>query len=97
MGVGVVVGVLFLCKVTRIFDTYIVDGVVNGVGWTIERLAWLKGRIDLYVVDGAVNLIGWIVDSASKLIRPLQSGYIQNAMFATVIFVVFVLLFAFIK
>jgi len=88
---GVIVGVLFLCKLTRIFDTYIVDGVVNGAAWIIERLAWLKGRIDLYVVDGAVNFLGWIVDSASKLIRPLQSGYVQNAMFATVIFILFVL------
>ena len=73
-------------------DTWIIDGIVNAAAIITERLAWLKGRIDLYVVDGAVNLLGWIVDSASKLVRPMQSGYIQNAMFGVVVFIVVVLL-----
>jgi NADH:ubiquinone oxidoreductase subunit 5 (subunit L)/multisubunit Na+/H+ antiporter MnhA subunit len=89
---GIVVGFLMLCKLMRLIDTWIIDGIVNAAATVTERIAWLKGRVDLFIVDGAVNLLGWIVDSLSKLIRPLQSGYIQNAMLSVVVFIIVVLL-----
>jgi len=93
----IVVGVLFLCKVMRVIDTWIIDGIVNAAGWVTVKLAWLQGRFDLFVVDGGVNLVGWIVDGLSRLIRPLQSGYIQNAMLVVAVFVLLYLLQFFVK
>ncbi len=88
----IIVGFLLLCKLMRMIDTWIIDGIVNAAAWFGERLAWLQGRVDLFIVDGAVNLLGWIVDSVSKLARPLQSGYVQNAMLSLVVFIIVVLL-----
>ncbi len=88
----IVVGVLFLCKVMRVIDTWIIDGIVNAAAWIVAKLSWIQGRFDLFVVDGAVNLMAWIVDGFSRLIRPLQSGYVQNAMLVVVVFVLLFLM-----
>jgi NADH:ubiquinone oxidoreductase subunit 5 (subunit L)/multisubunit Na+/H+ antiporter MnhA subunit len=93
----IVVGVIFLCKVARVIDTWIIDGIVNAAGWVTVKLSWLQGRFDLFAVDGLVNFAAWIVDGLSRLIRPLQSGYIQNAMLVVALFVLLYLLQFFIK
>src|SRR5262249_28260081 len=41
-------------------DRNVVDGVVNGTGWTTLISSWFSGLTDRTVVDGLVNLVGWI-------------------------------------
>jgi len=59
-------------------DENIVDGLVNGVA-TITRGS-SSGSIlfDNRIVDGAVNLMGALVETASRMLRRLQTGYVQN-------------------
>jgi NADH-quinone oxidoreductase subunit L len=89
--------VLMLCQLARVIDIYIVDGIVNAVGWLVYQLARFKGWFDLAVVDGIVNGIAWIVDYFSNFLKPIQSGFVQNYMMVIVLFVLFYLLTLFIK
>jgi NADH-quinone oxidoreductase subunit L len=59
-------------------DTWIVDGFVNGSGWTTRAMAWLSGLFDQYVVDGLVNGTGVSLREASHGFRRFQTGLIQN-------------------
>ena len=67
------------------FDKTVVDGTVNGVGWTTKAAAWISHILDKYVVDGTINLIGWIFKEGSYVFRRFQTGLIQNYAFATLL------------
>lgn len=60
------------------FDRRVVDGAVNGSGWTTVFASWISSLIDKYVVDGAVNLVGRSSQESSFLFRRVQTGLIQN-------------------
>ena len=60
------------------FDRRVVDGAVNGTGWTTVFSSWISGLIDKYVVDGAVNLIGHSSEETSFVFRRVQTGLVQN-------------------
>jgi NADH-quinone oxidoreductase subunit L len=60
------------------FDRRVVDGIVNGSGWTTLVGSWLSGLTDRAVVDGAVNLVARIVEEGSFRFRRLQTGLVQN-------------------
>ena len=60
------------------FDRRVVDGAVNGSGWTTVFASWISGLIDRYVVDGAVNLVGRSSQESSFVFRRVQTGLIQN-------------------
>ena len=62
-----------------------VDGAVNGTGWTTRASAWVSHLLDKYVVDGLVNLVGWICQEGSYGFRRIQTGLIQNYAFATLV------------
>ncbi len=66
------------------FDRRVVDGVVNGTGWTTIVLSWISHVLDKYVVDGIVNVVGGACREASYSVRRVQTGLIQNYAFATV-------------
>ena len=64
-------------------DRNVVDGAVNGTGWTTrEVLAWVSHVVDKYVVDGLVNLVGRVCREGSYRFRHAQTGLIQNYAFA---------------
>ena len=65
------------------FDRGVVDGAVNGTGWTTIVLSWISHVLDKYVVDGIVNLVGNTCREASYSLRRVQTGLIQNYAFAT--------------
>ena len=67
------------------FDGAVVDGAVNGTGWTTRASAWVSHLLDKYVVDGLVNLVGWICQEGSYGFRRIQTGLIQNYAFATLV------------
>jgi NADH-quinone oxidoreductase subunit L len=60
------------------FDRRVVDGAVNGTGWTTVFASWISGLLDRYVVDGAVNLVGRSSEESSFVFRRVQTGLVQN-------------------
>jgi NADH-quinone oxidoreductase subunit L len=59
-------------------DRNVVDGVVNGAGWSTIIGAWFSGLADRTIVDGLVNLVGRICEEASFWFRKIQTGLVQN-------------------
>lgn len=59
-------------------DRNVVDGAVNGTGWTTRAAAWVSHVVDKYVVDGLVNLVGRVCTDGSYVFRRAQTGLIQN-------------------
>ena len=76
------------------FDTWVVDGMVNGAARATVIWANLSNWIDQKLVDGAVNLVAYIIQETSSVFRGLQSGRVQH--YAFVMFLGF-LVFAFWK
>jgi NADH-quinone oxidoreductase subunit L len=59
-------------------DTWIVDGIVNGIAVVMRLVAWINGAIDQYVVDGLVNFVAEGTLAAGAKLRTVQTGRIQN-------------------
>jgi len=76
------------------FDTWVVDGMVNGAARVTLIWASLCNWADEYLVDGAVDLTEYIVQETSAVFRGLQSGRVQH--YAFVMFLGF-LVFAVVK
>jgi NADH-quinone oxidoreductase subunit L len=60
------------------FDLGVVDGSVNGVGWSTRLGAELSRLWDLWVIDGIVNATAFIVKVMSYPARILQTGLVQT-------------------
>ncbi len=69
---------LWLAYVCRQFDTYIIDGIVNGSGYLTRLFAWVSGMIDNYIVDGAVNGVAAVLQGAGEGFRRIQTGRVQT-------------------
>ena len=66
-------------------DARVVDGAVNGTGWTTVASSRISHVLDKHVVDGLVNLVGWVCQEGSYGFRRVQTGLIQNYAFATLV------------
>jgi NADH-quinone oxidoreductase subunit L len=64
------------------FDNKVVDGIVNGVGALTRGAAWLGGAIDRWIVDGLVNGVAWVIGYLGSQARRIQTGVVQNYVFA---------------
>jgi NADH-quinone oxidoreductase subunit L len=71
----------------RLVDTYVVDGVVNAVGWATRWLfsgmAWV---MDTFIVDGLVNAAGYISRWTGEALSRLQNGHVQEYVSGFVMF-----------
>ncbi|MEY3806277.1 MAG: NADH-quinone oxidoreductase subunit [Actinomycetota bacterium] len=57
----------------------ILDGIVNGAGIGSKTIAgWVYRNIDQRVVDGAVNKSGDAAQGAGSVLRPVQSGKVNQ-------------------
>jgi NADH-quinone oxidoreductase subunit L len=57
----------------------ILDGIVNGAGTGSRTIAgWVYRNIDQRVVDGAVNKSGDAAQGAGSIVRPVQSGKVNQ-------------------
>lgn len=75
---------MWFSHVQRWIDTYIIDGLVNGIGRVMTAIAGLSGLTDRYVVDGVPN---WSADASvaiGHVMRRTQTGRIQNYALFTV-------------
>jgi NADH-quinone oxidoreductase subunit L len=60
------------------FDRDVVDGGVNGVGWTTRMSGELSRLWDTWVIDGLVNVLAFIVKVMGYASKLLQTGLVQN-------------------
>jgi len=60
------------------FDQIVVDGGVNGVGWTTRLTGEASRFWDKWVIDGLVNVAAFIVKLLSYPVRVVQTGLVQN-------------------
>ena len=75
----VIAGTLAFSRIMWWFDTWVVDGIVNGVrNVTVVALGHGSNLFDRYVVDGAVNGVATGARGGSMLFRRMQSGLVQN-------------------
>ena len=59
-------------------DTWIVDGLVNGIAVLVRSVAWVNAAIDTYLVDGLVNFVAEGTLAAGNKLRTAETGRIQN-------------------
>lgn len=91
----IVIPLLFLTRLLFAFDMYVIDGIVNGAGWVVGRLASFEGAFDLAIIDGAVNGTSKTVKGMGNLFRRLQTGKIQEYLIIVSIGVVALLIFGY--
>ena len=60
------------------FDLGVIDGGVNGVGWTTRMGGELSRLWDTWVIDGLVNTGAFVVKVMSYPVRVIQTGLVQN-------------------
>ncbi|RMF83971.1 MAG: NADH-quinone oxidoreductase subunit L [Nitrospinota bacterium] len=54
------------------------DGLVNGASNSTVRVSSFSGDIDLRTVDGAVNGVSVLITVGARVLRYLQTGFVQN-------------------
>jgi NADH-quinone oxidoreductase subunit L len=69
--------VMAASAVSAAFDKYIVDGIVNLVGWLVKQLSFGAGASDKYIVDGAVNGVAALSQELGAAVRAPQTGRIR--------------------
>ena len=56
-----------------------VDGLVNGIGYTVLILRWMVGAFDKYIVDGVgVTGTAWTIGFFGRVAKNFQSGDVQQ-------------------
>ena len=79
-------GLKALAVICRLFDTWIVDGIVNGLARLTERISRFSGVVlDNMGIDGLVNLVGAIAWGLGGVLRTVQTGFIRNYILLAVI------------
>ena len=74
-----IAGTLAFARVLWWIDTWIVDGIVNGIRHlTVIAFGHGSSMFDKYVVDGAVNGVASTARGGSMMFRRMQSGLVQN-------------------
>jgi NADH:ubiquinone oxidoreductase subunit 5 (subunit L)/multisubunit Na+/H+ antiporter MnhA subunit len=71
------------------FDKWIIDGIVNMVGYLGRGIAALVGLVDSRIVDGAVNGIADASTNLGRGLSRIQTGRIGNYLMGIVVGVVF--------
>ena len=74
-----------LSRLSAVFDKYVIDGIVNLVGWSVKQTSFLIGLNDKYVVDGAVNGVATLAQELGAAVRAPQTGRIR--MYVTVLMI----------
>jgi NADH-quinone oxidoreductase subunit L len=80
----VIRGVMVLSRAFSVFDQVVIDGAVNGVATVGRFICNIEGAIDVYLVDGAVNFFADGVIRIGNRLQRVQSGRIQQYLYAAV-------------
>lgn len=76
---------LAISNLVAMFDFNVIDGIVNGVSKLAHVFSKVFSLFDKYVVDGIVNQTAAVVDRASRTVRKVQTGSVQNYLLAMLI------------
>jgi NADH-quinone oxidoreductase subunit L len=60
------------------FDLGVVDGGVNGVGWSTRMSGELSRFWDTWIIDGLVNVTAFVVKVMSYPVKLIQTGRVQT-------------------
>ncbi len=71
-------GAIWLAGAFYSFDHGVIDGLVDLVGRLGRSLSEAGNLFDFKIVDGAVNGVGSVVKLGGRMIRPVQTGRVQN-------------------
>jgi hypothetical protein len=78
-------------------DKHVVDGLVNGAAWIVERISFASGRADYLGVDGAVRGTGAAMleggDAARRMVTGKINDYVLYTVFGLAALVLVVVLF----
>src|SRR5687768_6525231 len=66
-----------LATIAKYFDTYVVDGLVNGAARLVKKSSDVAGLHDTYVVDGSVNGVATMAQNLGAAVRAPQTGRIR--------------------
>ncbi len=78
----IIAGTRHASRILALFDSYVVDGIVNGTGYLTRGVSWIGGTIDRYIVDGLVNGVAAVIRLGGGGVSRLQTGVIQNYVLA---------------
>jgi len=88
-------GTLLLSRALAIFDSKVIDGVVNLSASVTRWISRFSGAFDNYIVDGFVNLIASLSGFLGLFIRKFQTGKVQvYLLFVLFSIIILVLTFA---
>ena len=67
-----------------VYNKFYIDEFYNAtfVRAAVDGSRWVWHQFDEAVIDGAVNGVGWLWQRAGSIVRPLQTGKVQNYMLA---------------
>jgi len=65
-----------------LFDQKVIDGLVNFTATIAKAFATVSGFVDKTFVDGLVNLVSNTVIATGGQLRKIQTGRIQNYLYA---------------
>jgi NADH-quinone oxidoreductase subunit L len=75
---GVRLGVMGLGEASSWFDSHVLDGAVNGAGWTTRAVGRISSWWDKWIIDGVgVNGPAILAQIFSLPARALQFGLVQ--------------------
>jgi NADH-quinone oxidoreductase subunit L len=69
---------LQICRLLWKLDQWVIDGIVNGIGYLTVAEGKISGLFDRHVVDGLVNFTSRLLDFFAHGLRRLQTGTIQH-------------------
>ncbi len=76
--VAVVRPVIRLADLVAFVDRRLIDGIVNGSAWVVERASRFEGVLDRVAVDRVVVLVAASVGEAGRWGRRLQTGQLRG-------------------
>ncbi len=83
---------IWLAKALALFDKVVIDGIVNGVGYLARVVArWLHSFFDGVIIEGIVNGVATISNWFGQWMRQIQTGQVQNYLFAILLTLVILL------
>jgi NADH-quinone oxidoreductase subunit L len=77
--------VMYLSRISYVFDRRVIDGIVNTIGKLGIALAAISAFFDRYIIDGLINMLGSISKSIGNFTRHFQTGRLQHYIFGVLI------------
>ncbi len=83
---------IWLARELALFDKVVIDGIVNGVGYLVRLVSrWLRYVFDEIIIEGIVNGMATISNWFGEWTRQIQTGQVQNYLFAIMLTLVVLL------